>query len=502
MDPRIVSLQTGAARASAAAARLAAQWSPLDPPQAELMRPDPVLQKLGHTGLTPRGASEDPSRRWLGQGMNRPVAGLAQAPDMLAIGKPTDSLSEQVTASVVDIYLSVSASIVLTPGEYPACNQDEDTDCDLYRVRMNLITGHATEVERVVAHSDGYGNVQPALSPGGRRLAYVRRSETVGYLEAMDFDTREVTQVASGYRNSTTKVNTKPQFPNWYDESTLLFHAGERGDCTLYRSQIDDPLDLHFGSAEALLGPKSGVSTTTSFADANTRWATGDGVSTTADSSREKRRVATFGPGPGSSGAEAPRVHGLTPKRSSATEIVAEEFDLGFNMEARPIESCHHPAWNPGGNRIMCTSQDPSETYNTPGDNLLRFLYTYTYNSADELWYDPQPPFTPLTPAELEAEFGSLFPESGDPHCEIYTYKFAEWCASDNYIVATLFCSAQRKHIDSDDPYNIITSRVMLIRRFPVRYTDITRIVEKSRGLRPGQTHGVYSTCARVEEAG
>lgn len=497
MDPRILSLQTGAARAAEAQARLAARWAPLDSPQLEAMRPDPVLQKLGHTGLTPRGASEDPSRRWLGQGMNRPVAGLAQATERLASFQPTDKLSEQVAASFVDVYLSVSASIALVEGTYPACNQDNDEDCDLYRVRMNLVTGRATEVERVVAQSGGFGNVQPALSPSGRRLAYVRRSGKFGYLEAMDLNTRAVTQVASGIR--TSDINTKPQFPNWYDENTLLFHTGERGDCTLFRSQLDDSEDLHFGAAEALMGPRSDVSTTTSFADANTRSRSG-GLESMADPfSKQIPRVATFGPY--TTETDAPRVHSLTPETPGGSQILVQKFSLGSNMEGQDIEKCHHPAWNPSGNRIMCTSQKPNEEYHVEGDNLLRFLYTYS--SVGGLWSDPEAAFTPLTPEELEIEFGRIFPASGSPHCEIYTYKFAEWCASDDYIVATVFCSAQRRDIStSDDPYTIISSRVMLIRRFPVRYTDITRIVERSRGLRPGMVHGVYSTCARVEEAG
>lgn len=498
MDPRILSLQTGAARAAEAQARLAAQWRPLDSPQLEAMRPDPVLQKLGHTGLTPRGASEDPSRRWLGQGMNRPVAGLAQATERLASFQPTDNLSEQVASSFVDVYLSVSASTDTAAGSYPACNQDHFTDCDLYRVRMNLVTGRATEVERVVAQSGGWGNIQPALSPSGRRLAYLRRSESKSALEAWDLETGATTQVV--YGEKVDGVNSRPQFPNWYDENTLLFHSGEQDDCTLYKSQIDDAHDLHFGAAEALLGPRSDVSTTTSFADASTRRDAKDVGTSHSISPRRDPSVATFGSNPTSDGFETPRVHALAPASPTATAVRTQEFDLGENMEGNGINTCHHPAWNPSGNRILCTSQNPSEAYNNPKDNYLRFLYSYSETNGT--WSDPNPVFIPFTPEELEDQFGPVFPRNGTPHCEIYTYKFAEWCASDDYIVATLFCSTQDENSGASASNDIIiSSRVMLIRRFPVRYTDITGIVEASRGLSSGQTHGVYSTCKRVEEA-
>lgn len=302
---------------------------------------------------------------------------------------------------------------------------------------------------------------------------------------AADMDSDCYGPVSSGVSHS------RPQFPNWYTDDVLLYHAGEAEHCTLYSSELlyCRPPRLYFSTSTALLGSDSSTSTMTSFADANTSQSEGSrGVG-----SGPQKNIATFGVSDTHGTEEAPRVHARRAWPATLTEVATEEFDLGTNDAGAPIRECHHPAWSVSGESILCTNHRPAEPYPRGAESDSRLLYMYSRTGST--WSGAELVFTPLTPDDLSTDFGSLFPMEGDPSCQIYTYKYAEWCGTDNYIVATVFCS--------DDDYveenPIFSSRVFLIQRSPLIYIDLTRFIEQELGLSVGEMHGIYSTCALIE---
>lgn len=503
LDPRIVSLQRGSAAAAREQSRLSAQSRPMDVPRELAMRPDPVLASMGVGPRMRPAANADPTARWMGREHGRgPHGGGAFRGHMESGGWQTDAQVPNTAsfardgasvglsdATWVDIYLSAgpAENLSSSTSDYRSCNYNDDSNCSLYRLRVNLATGTAREVERVAYSVSGFGVVQPALSPSGHRLAFIWRNShgtLVSGLLARDLTTSRTSMVTWGDISGAS--NTRPQFPNWYDNDTLLFHSGKEGENTLYKASISNELWLRFGDPEALLGPASSSSTTTSFADANTRRNDVAGRSTKPT----QKKVATFGESTSLGTNVVPRVHGIGPSPTGAADIPTQEFSLGANMAGATINECHHPAWNFSGDRVLCTNQDPREHYPSAAASWSRLLYMYEQGGGT--WGNASPAFVPLTPSQLAARFGSSYPNTGTPQCRTYTYKYAEWCASDDYIVATLFCS--------DDDYNstnpIFSSRVILIRLYPLEYIDLTRIVERSLGLDRGALHGIYSTCS------
>lgn len=457
-------------------------------------------QRLGRPEATPCGSQDKARLRnmGVGEGLRRQARqpwGAGWNGVEPAVNGPQPDLDVLGDASVrVDIYLSAGLHEGYGTDSYHSCNANDDSNCDLYRVRVRLAPGPVRfgEVERVVVGSDrgtpeSVGVVEPAVSPSGRRLAYLRRWGThegrgVSDLEAMDLDGRGVTLVASGTGDA------RPQFPNWFQEGTLLFHAGAKDAATSYSAQVADEGDLRFGTPRALLGPASGTSTGTSFADANTRTATA------MSEPFGHLDVTTFGVSTEHGTREQPRVHSLRASSPGSGSVATQEFDLGVNRRGETIGECHHSAWNPGGDTILCTVHDPPERYPSGAASTSRLLYMYRRVAGEWRAVSPQP-FDPLEPEELFSTFPSLYPlADAEPGCERYSYKYAEWCVGDDHLVATVFCE---NGLDSkSDP--IFVSRVHLIHVPSRSYYDLTSEVERFEGVSEGEYHGIFSTCARA----
>lgn len=513
LDPRHARLRSDSLRASMAQARLEGQWAPVRSPEPEKgsedrERREGLLRSMGvQASMRPR-AGADPSRRWgLSQDFPGALAAGGGVRSARRPGRPAgwemeegpakSGMVPRVPTQVVDVYLSAGLHENYRETDYHSCNADNDSNCNLYRVRLRLWADTVVplEIEQIIA-STGEGDarqgvVQPAVSPSGNRLAFIVRDTDSSTLYTVDMETGGVGIPDWGVSHS------RPQFPNWYGEETFLYHKGDRDECTLYSNEIvgEDMGWLLFSSRRALLGSDASVSRETSFADANTNRAAEPGSLT----SGPPKSVTTFGVSTTHGTREAPRVHALSPWPLSSTEVATEEFVLGRNLAGAPIFECHHPAWNVSGDSILCTAHDPTERYPaTSGlpeaarDRRSRLLYMFTKSGLH--WSGADVPFTPLFPVELNTNFGDRFPLAGSPSCHIYTYKYAEWCGTDDYIVATLFCSSDYL----EDP--IFSSRVFLIRRSDDKpqYYDITRMIELELGLSAGELHGIYSTCSRV----
>lgn len=369
------------------------------------------------------------------------------------------------SSNIIHIYLSAGEHRPDPETSYESCDSTHQGTCGLYRVRWNLRLGVSVSVTRLAEASGGRGWVQPAVSPGGRRLAYIGRTFNPGDRDPTDGELF----VGNPLRSTPVSVDSgtgspdRPQFPNWYSSDDLLYHKTDSGvGSTLWLANLSS------GSRTALLGPGGAYSTSGSYQDANTA---PDGV-----------RIATFGEL--SDGNARPQTNEYDGGDYQETPAFTAEYD------GRRVSACHHPAWNKSGDRILCTNQSNFEEL-TDGSHQ-RLLYAYQWDGS--AWLADGAVFEPPSEVEL-AEF---LPKGSDSRSfERYTYKYAEWCVSDDYLIATLFGDDGG---DSDE-FSVVSSRVVLIKvgrstRAVLGMWDITRAVEDAEGYSEGELRSVFATCA------
>ncbi len=89
--------------------------------------------------------------------------------------------------------------------------------------------------------------------------------------------------------------------------------------------------------------------------------------------------------------------------------------------------------------------------------------------------------------ADRQGDVPGLAPADRPGGCEWVTYKYGEFCLSDDYVVFTMYCSTDGV---------ISGSRVMLVRLSDQTRWDITSWVESHVGVSEGSWQGVYSTCS------
>ena len=353
----------------------------------------------------------------------------------------------------VDIFVSAGESNS-TGTCYPGGDPDlGDRNCSLYRIRMGLKYASVIEVEEVMSpiqdDSGQLGIVQAALSPDGDRLAFLAKNNQKTRLEGFNLNSRCKTTLVE---ESDTKL--RPQFPNWYSQGLLLYHAGEPQERTLYSMQITgDPM---VGTGPwGLLGPAGLRDDDWSFADVNTAR---DGSG----------KVVTFGASKGGNDPLKPMVY-------TVLGLNKEYFELGQKSDGNgSVNECHHPAWNPSGDTISCSEQESVEEIN---GIRYRFLYDYQFDGTN--WVQKG----------LSVDVSNRpFTDAG---CTLYTYKYAEWCGSDNYMVATFYC-------ENEQSKTTIRSRTYLIRRNPYRITDLTAIIEAYLGRTFNSLDSMYTTCKIV----
>ena len=198
---------------------------------------------------------------------------------------------------------------------------------------------------------------------------------------------------------------------------------------------------------------------------------------------------------------------------------------------AYPPPECHHPAWSPDGTRILCTRYQAAEhiigdtqTVGVTVNYDVRRLYQFEWDGTRWVRYRGTTFLAPAPGAMVEALTGSefnlitrdtggttlgLFPPRTDDGklaegCGAYVWKFAEWCASSRYLVATVYCT-DNSSSEEGIPLN---SRVVLIDTentgSHLGYTDLVTIIEywldAGGTTYLGTYSGVFSTCTPVTD--
>lgn len=427
----------------------------------------------------------------------------------------------------VDIYLSAGPHDNYgfpMPVNYRSCNQDDTANCTLYRVRWDhqTNTGVVTVVERATSVSIGaatldVGYVQPAVSPDGRWLLYIAVATLQDGSGRHAISSSIVLNRPKGGAHATLYTRAaganQPQYPAWlgdyvpdptsiWDTSSGVPYlwnsatgAGAFDTATVWKH-----FDMGFLNLDLpVLGP-GGLSTATqqtSFEDGNVHQNVAD---------RGGPGLVTFG---GAISPPTPTEH--IPQVSDLDGGNLVQVDIASSTPA--LTECHHPAFNKSGDAILCTGQEPAEDFGILDSGSLqhrRRLHSFSWNGA--AWADGAPLVGALSAADFESiatdkagnVLPGVFPEQALPgsldKCRNYVWKFAEYCGSDRYVVATVYCTDSS---DSPQYRQIRNSRVVLIDLdadddivgTPAAYHDLTGWIEDFESAQAGTFNAVFSTC-------
>lgn len=423
-----------------------------------------------------------------------------------AFGSGVDG--EQIPALLpvlVDIFLSAGPHSKGPP--YQSCNNTDVSQCSLWRVRMYLGETTPVKVQKIATGgpdplcpaAGGLGHIEPAVSPDGTQLAWTadciaaNSKASSGLLRTKTLGDRTTSVAYLGTAGTDAPV---PQYPTWVAEDQLYFNVADDAGQSAMMVLGTPP----GGTVYPVFGPKSTVRRTdTNFQDLEAKRAPG------YPGSSGVPMLVGFG---GAVGADPEE---LVPRMVDPLAFTEDVFVLPEDWKVRrgTVPQCHHPAWNPGGTKVLCTRyQDPDTLTADEIDYDLRKLYSFTRDSGR--WENPEELVETLTPDQFNGIsrhggasldlFKPRTTKSGDG-CGAYVWKFAQWCGDSRYLVATVACT---DNLSTEDPKEILNSRVFLIdithgAPSPHNYIDLVTFIELSLG--PGHLgtyNGIFSTCRVV----
>lgn len=493
-------------------------------------------ESLAAAGLTEATAApglysgdDEPSLPWgrTTPGSHGAVPTFSHAAVGTAEGPPAppdwhSQLSPSFGETIVDIYVTAGLH-----GDYPnaSCDHNDKSACGLWWIQMILPSNvvlivqqlQTTDPDPASGCPNGRYHLQAAANPGGTKYAWQRNCKTGTYdANGDEIDTSQIrtsmapSQVGPAIEDIVYQTNGLAQFPNWYDADTILFNQGSMAGQTQW--VISNVATAP--AATAAFGPNGAAHNQRSYEDGFTHSAP------TYPGAVGTPRVVSFG---GRIDAN-PNLSERIPQVTDINGDFRETFWLPAEWRDPALGSpeCHHPAWNPWGNRILCTRyQDPESWPGFLADMMtshsyeLRRLYTFQKSNVVVGWVlTGEDSFgtrgalvEPLTDAEFNKipGFGSnLFPPRADltdvsAGCTTYVWKFGEWCASERFLVATISCSGTT--LDAGGLPTTLHSRVVLIdteNSGPADgYTDLTTMIE--REVNPlaalGRYSGFFGSC-------
>ena len=166
--------------------------------------------------------------------------------------------------------------------------------------------------------------------------------------------------------------------------------------------------------------------------------------------------------------------------------IHAGELAFERVRSARPEQALHGALLTPAHDR----GYRPGEGV---GGMSTKRLYASARDAAGA-WSLAGRAFEPVTPEAAGLSVASQLSESAG--CTVLSYKYAQYCDSNDWIVTTLYCSKEGNA--SGRGAVIGASRVLLIGTKPVRYLDVTGMVEASQGVKAGTLSSFTGTCRAV----
>lgn len=434
----------------------------------------------------------------------------------------------------VDVYLSAGPHEAPTAagGLGRSCNQVDNRNCSIWRVRVGFsatgtpVSARATLMVPSTADwlcPGGWGFAEPAVSPSGDRLAWVGRcheERSPLALGAYAAPAAVIGQVIGTYELSTGEAgaadygwdgdpdrNRRPQFPNWYDEETLTYDkAGGPLNASMntlwWAWRFPD-----WSMRLALLGPEGLFHTSTAYQDGESHPSprnTGVGSGP---------RMVSFG-GQFQADPNGILYYELVPRTHGLSGELEQEFQVPDSWEDRSRPECHHPSWNVSGTEILCTRLQDADIYETTGIRYdYRELYRFSWGAVRGAWNTTSttPLIDRLVPDEVAKLAADAFGATKYPlrasnapfaeGCGAYVWKFAHWCGSDRYLVATVYCTDNSS--DALVPPNL-ASRVYLIdteadTSLATAYFDLVAPIEGAAKAETGSYHAIFSDCAGLQ---
>ena len=411
----------------------------------------------GGSGCGDEGAAAGPP------GSAEPKGGLA-GPAAVASAPPGQGSFSQNFDDEPPISAGPGTGIIWLTAGPPSCTPQDPSECALYAVLWSFDTDKGWVYPQENETVWGMGVAQPAINAGGRYVAYVMNLTAAGSTAWSALAVRD-NRSSTRYVDTASGGTLLPQFPNFYSSGRLLFHRASQLDGvtmgTLY--SVEGNAGYTSLSTEAHLGPDGAAWPERGFQDANTH--AGPAY---AGAVPGERMIVSHGRK--TVGAEVnPQVHTLDGSTMQEFRVDDEH------------RSCQHPAWNVTGDRILCTMHEPTAR---ASGRSHRLLFGYRWDGSE--WGAEG---SPLVAAIEPARVPGMAAAEDAGGCELVTYKYGEFCLSDDYVVFTMYCSTGGA---------ITASRVMLVRLSDQARWDITERVEGHMGVDPGSWQGVYSTCSRT----
>lgn len=435
-----------------------------------------LLLLLACTGHEPTGVTPTPAGRPSPAATAREPAATAREAAAAPAGAPAPSAARSKPG--VDIYLSAGQRV----GQ-GSCDSGENSLCELWHVRVIPGQTKAEEVERVVPTgtlgAGSSGAVEAALSPDETRIAWLERNRFASRLLVRKLpDGKPHVVVEPEALRGEGVGRGRPEWPEFARDDLLLYDGltNERDGVavkTVYSVPIADP--AHPGPQKGQLGELGKDNNPWGLHDVAV-WRGGSGI-----------KLVGFGPVDGGRRRPllVPRVLDLD--ADGAPKGPPSIFEMGVNESGMPITECHHPAWSYSGDRILCMVHEPAEQIDGVRTRML-----YEWKLTDGKWTNPKRVFQPKPVDKAGIASDVLFQPRDYQHA---TYKYAQWCGSDDWVIANVFSSNRSEVRKGEDS---VAARVMLIHTNPVEYFDVTSMIEQHEGLALGQMFGFTATCGRA----
>lgn len=408
------------------------------------------------------------------------------APDGLADIAPTPGTKSVFVGTLAE---APDADIVLSAGRPDAftgrsCDNKNAGNCSLYWLR---IRGGLVYAERLRQANMGISYVQPAISPKGRRVAYIEKLGTTH--RAIVVQTLGGTTWHDALRKSPDVRG--PQWPDWVDGTTIAFNRHKNAARS---PPLQDP--------NLWTVPASGSGAPTELLGSDTEFY--------SDVDVLQGRRALWLVSHRQAPPDAPREYWTAQDAVPASQVITpgtrteSRFGGAWVPDSRGarLNECQHPSWAPDGEAITCFGHLP-RVRRRGTNGLLYFvrpLYKLVKNPSGRWIGSTDGPFGSalLHRIPSQGELVAAYAQSGGkPLFDVFEeedtlhFKNPRWFRK-NWVLASVLLE---RNLTKTAPY----ARTTLIRRDPLGIFDLVRFVEVLEGASPNSWHGYTATTLRME---
>ena len=425
-----------------------------------------------------------------------PGEGEGQPPPADVEADKTAEAPPPASGDRLEIYLAAGV-----PSGQDSCHFTKESmssaACELYRIGWDRERHQLVDQRKFVG--DGVVAFQSAVSPDGQWLAYTKR-DAKGKATVHVKSTSSTNPSDAGTPIFNKEMAAYPPalwtFPHWLgDDALLLSHPSMGAQCTNSQGQC---VNVQRWSStfrvDVEQGRPTGLSEILGWGDTAMM-----SIQDTWVNPVDRRLVA--GHGRFSRTAKAlptckdscddvfmtpyPFVVDVTTGERWIYQLrtTEPEFAKGGAMN---LDGCAHLAWSPDGKRLLCTEQSTMPIYRAGQSGKL---YAFDFDRSDPtgtlVTKDVGLMFAHAQPQDLVAGLGP------NERCQPFYHKYAEFCGSNDLVVASTVCAVGAGDIRQSHAYLIDISEPSA-----PKYHDITAALEGALGHPAGTMRSFMATCA------